>query len=100
MDNHELIEKLKIFRGDYIHIEIDLLINEFHMDLLEAAIYSRIYSFNINGLEYTESQMKLANKLGVNRRTIQRALDRLVNKGFLTKKEGKCDKGKMNTYHI
>lgn len=99
-DNQELIDELKRDIGDYIHLPIEILITKYNMNLIEACIYARIYSFNIKGLPYKESQMMLANKLGFDRKTIGRTLQSLVDKGFLFKKEGMCDKGKMNTYHI
>lgn len=99
-DNQELIDELKRDIGDYIHLPIEILITKYNMNLTEACIYARIYGFNIKGLPYKESQMVLANKLGIERKTVGRALQSLVDKGFLTKKEGLCDKGKMNTYHI
>lgn len=99
-DNQELIEKMQRDIGDYIHVPIEILISEYNMSLYEACVYSRIFSFNIKGLPYKESQMTLANKLGLERRTIGRILQSLTDKGFLTKKQGLCDRGKMNTYHI
>lgn len=99
-DNQELIEKMQRDVGDYLHVPIEILISEYNMSLYEACVYSRIFSFNNKGLTYKESQMTLANKLGLNRRTIGKILQSLADKGFLTKKQGLCDNGKMNTYHI
>lgn len=78
-NNIENLEKDRVF----MKIFYDIL-EDSELDVLDAAIYGIIYSFNSNGKPCCYSQGHLAKILKIGRTSLNKRINRLVKKGWLS----------------
>jgi hypothetical protein len=77
-------ENLDEFENERTFIKVfDDILDDPELDVIDAYIYGIIYSFNSRGRKCCYSQGNLAKKIKIGRTTLNKRINKLVEKGFL-----------------